>query len=85
MERDRRFQNRENVNMPILYAKDYDNSYHQAITHNVSMNGMYFESNQIFSQGECFFIKINEPLPGFESVKSYGACAAQVKWCKKRY
>jgi len=83
MESDRRFQARENINVPILYAKDHDDSYHQAIMYNVSMDGMYFESNQMFSQWEYFFIKINDSLPGFESVKPYDACAAQVKWCKK--
>ncbi len=83
MERERRFQGRENINVPILYEKDRQDSYHQAIMYNVSMDGMYFESNQMFSQGEYFFIKLKDPLPGFESVKPYDACAAQVKWCKK--
>jgi len=83
MESDRRFQIRENVNVPILYAKDHDESYHLAMIHNVSMNGMFFESNQRFLKGECFFIKINKSLPGFESVTPYDACAAKVKWCEK--
>ena len=86
MGRDRRFQAREKTNIPILYSKDYDDSYHQAIMYDVSMDGMYFKSiksNQMFFQGEYFFIKINDSLLDFESIKTYDACAAQVKWCKK--
>ncbi len=83
MEIDRRFHPRENINIPIHYAKGYDNVYHQAITHDISMNGMSFESNQRFSYGEYFFIKIMDLIPGCESISPYDACAAQVKWCKK--
>ena len=83
MERDRRFQVREKTNVPILYTKDHDDSYHHAMMYDVSMDGMFFESNRLFFQGEYFFIKIDDSLPGFESVKPYDACAAQVKWCKK--
>ena len=83
MERNRRFAIRENIKAPILFAKNHEHSYHQAIMHNVSMDGMNFESNQMFFHGECFFIKINALLPGCELVKPHDACAAQVKWCKK--
>ncbi len=83
MEINRRFEARKNINIPILYAKDLDDSYHQAMLHNISMNGMYLVSNQMLLDGEYFFIKIEDSLPGFESLKPYDACAAQVKWCRK--
>lgn len=83
MESDRRFQAREKTNVPILYAKAHDGLYHQAIMYNVSMGGMYFESNQMFFQREYFFIKTNDSLPGFELLRPYDAYAAQVKWCEK--
>ena len=84
MEKERRFQARTEVNVPIYFVKGYDDSYHQAVTRNVSVNGIYFESTQIFSQGECFFVKINEHLPVFEPLQSYDACAVQVKWCQRK-
>jgi len=82
MERDRRFQPRENINIPILYGKDRDDSYHQARMDNISLDGMSFESNQMLSQGEYFFIKIKDAPPDYKLLKPYEACAAQVKWCK---
>ena len=84
MEINRRFEARKNIKVPILYAKDLDDSYHQAMLHNISMNGMYLVSNQMLFHGEYFFIKIKEFFPGFESLKPYDAFTAQVKWCRKK-
>ncbi|MFH2059455.1 MAG: PilZ domain-containing protein [Pseudomonadota bacterium] len=83
MEKEKRYKIRKDSNVPIFYVKDLDDSYYQAIMHNMSTDGMYFESNHMFSPKEYFFIKTKEPIPGFEPAKRYNACAAQVKWCKK--
>ncbi|SMD10516.1 PilZ domain-containing protein [Desulfocicer vacuolatum DSM 3385] len=84
MENDRRLQARKKINVPICFIKGYDAPYHQAVTHNVSVDGICFESTQIFSQGECFFIKIDDLLPVFEPFESYDACVVQVKWCQRQ-
>ncbi|SDT86604.1 PilZ domain-containing protein [Desulfobacula phenolica] len=83
MERNRRFEVRKNINIPILYAKGIDDSYHKALLYNISMNGMNFVSDKMFLNGEYFFIKIKDSSPGFESLKPYDACTAQVIWCVK--
>ncbi len=83
MERNRRLQVRENMNIPILYTKGYDDIYHQAVTHDISPDGISFESDQEFSHGDFCLIKTMELITGFEPAALCGMCTAQVKWCKK--
>ncbi len=84
MEKERRVQTREKTNMPILYAKNHDDSYHSAMMYNISLDGLNFESDHMFSQGEYLFVKTNDPFLGFEPVKPCYASVVQVKWCRKK-
>lgn len=89
MERNRRTQTRNNIAVPVFYTREYDNVFHEGLTHDISPGGMSFASGQKFSNGDCFLIKSPASIPGPETAPQGAAvspgdvCTAQVKWCSK--
>lgn len=81
MKKNRRIQHREHVKIPIIYTRQDDNIYHEALTCDISSGGLCFNANQQFKSGDCCIIKSMDRMPQLDPGPLGTAYAGQVKWC----
>ena len=79
----RRNHARQHYETTILFSKKDNNQWHNATMHNISIGGMYFESEHSLPQGERILIKFTKHTTDILMSGASRVFQSKTRWCKR--